>query len=473
MAKFEFPVKFHRFTTAEFDKKKADYVAKYGYTMHIPGFTDIVKFDLGKAPTDEETKQYKAKNIDALGQYRYDEIKKLMAKKRESFLRMMASPTPTWINNIGTSMTLLDDINDAAGTLSIVCRIGAHLLPRVAGKVLLGPAGWALTAADIANVGMTIMRSPISALKLKPALHRATTTNPFCKEARVSRSIRLKKIKPNKGEIIEALQVTNGIFGIGLCLGPIVGAVIEAFTGPYRVLTGKKVRVKWPIPDLTHLELHTMLGFKAAQMLNFGGQELSEEEHMKTYAVANMATQVLWPLFQEYHPLDQIDGIENMILTPPSVRDPLTKLLFEEEGIDHTKRVGHLHAEQTQGSVSELMDIGFDLNPASFDEFADLYKHTYTGLIGSQSVNDCAQNSLALLEGEDAVELDFNPVEKAMHAIMDAGYRFTLDTTQAQLSCFANEIVFRDANNHDMTFRGFKDDITKNCGIKFTTEIPT
>lgn len=467
MPQYDWPVKLHRFTTEEFDRKRAEYVAKYGYTMHIPGFTDIVKFDLGNPPTADEVKQYKAKNITALGQSRYNDIQKLMAKKKESFLRMMASPTPTWINNIGTTMTFMDDVNDAAGTLSAVCRIGAHLLPRTLGKLLMGPAGWALTIADIAQVANTLMQSPLTTLTRKSDLAKASATNPFCKEARASRSKRLKRIKPSKGEIIEALQVTKNLFGVGLCLGPLVGAFVEAFTGPFRVLSGKTVTVKWPIPELSSLELRAMEGLEACQQLNTGGQELSQEDHMKTYAVANMATQVLYPLFQQYHPLDKIDGIENILRTPRAVTDPLTQLLFEEQGIDHTQRIGHLHANHNPTSASELMDIGFDLNPASFDEFANLSKHTYTGLIGSQSVNDFAQNSLALLEGEESVELDYHPVEKACFKIMDNGWRFHDQTTTEQLECFALKVQEWYDQGYDFEWRDLKPRLVEQCAITF------
>ena len=107
--KYEFPVGKHRFTTEEFNKRKADYVAKYGYTINIPGFRDVVKFDTTPPPNEYELERYKAKDVLALGFHRYEKIAEHMQAKRESFLRMMGSPTPTWINNIGTTMTFLDD----------------------------------------------------------------------------------------------------------------------------------------------------------------------------------------------------------------------------------------------------------------------------------------------------------------------------------------------------------------------------
>ncbi|GAH51092.1 unnamed protein product, partial [marine sediment metagenome] len=288
----------------EFTRKKAEYNAKYGYTMHIPGLSDIVKFDTTSPPTDDEVAKYKAKDVDALGGIRYEEIKNHMAKKKESFLRMMDSPTPTWIGNIGTSMTFLDDVNDSMGTLAVLARLGAHMLPKAAGRFLLGPAGWALAIADICQIAMNVMRSPLTRVMRKSALSKATATNPFCKEARVQRAKKLKRIKLTKGEIIEGLQTTENVFGVGLCLGPIVGAFLEAFAGLVRVLQGKKVRVKWPLPKWSDYEVQGMKGLEAAQQLNTGGQELSDEDHIKSYIVANMASQILYPVFQLSHPLD-------------------------------------------------------------------------------------------------------------------------------------------------------------------------
>jgi hypothetical protein len=467
MAKFEFPVKLHRFTNEEFTRKKAEYNAKYGYTMNIPGLSDIVKFDTTPAPTEIELAQYKAKDVDALGQYRYDKIQKLMQAKKESFLRMMDSPNPTWLNNIGTSMTFLDDVNDACGTLSAIARIGAHVLPKAVGRMLLGPAGWALLAADIANIAMSIMRAPISRVMRKSSLSKATSSNPFCKEARVARANRLKRIKPSKGEVIEALQVTNNVFGVGLSLGPIVGAIEEAFAGPARVLMGERVRVKYPITHPYTWELRAMEGLEACQQLNTGGQELSDEDHIKSYIVSNMASQCLYPFFQEYHPFDNIEGVENIIRTPRPVRDPGTKHILEEAGIDWHTRDGFLHSEGGQSSVGELMDIGFDLNTKSFLEVAENTKHDYKGLVGAQSVNDFAQNSLALIEGEDQVELDYHPVEKAMFTIMDAGWIFWTATTDDQVKCFADKVMELDALGINLPFKELKPLIHSECGIYF------
>lgn len=462
---FEFPISRHRFTTEEFNQKKADYVAKYGYTMYIPGFSDIFKLNIPKPPTEEETKLYLKKDVKALGAFRYEQIKEYKAEKKEAFLRMMGSPTPTWINNIGTSMTFLDDINDTAGTLSVVARTAAHLLPKAVGKFFMGPAGWALTVADAVNVAMTIARAPLDRLTRKGHLDAGYDMNPFSKEAKVRRAKRLRRIKPSKGEFIELFQTTNNMFGVGLSLGCLVGAFIEAFTGPYRVLTGKKVTVKWPIPKISSVESSAMTGMLAAFNLNNAGSLVSDEDILKTNLVAEMATHVLHPLFQEYHILARIDGLEHIIPTPPKVKDPITKLILEEEGIDPEKAVGFPHAEETDGSAGSLMDVAPSRRFTNLHGYARNNRNTPQGVLGMQAANNFAENSLALFEGADQVETQHHPALKAAFLIIHNGYFFGEKVKWTEIECFIRRIKSLSLDDIHPTFEDLRDYICPGCGI--------
>ena len=462
---FEFPVGRHRFTTEEFNKKRAAYVAKYGYTMSIPGFSDIFRIGIDYKPTEEEVKLYRKKDIKALGFDKFDQISRVMKKKKEAFLRMMSSPTPTWINNIGTTMTFLDDINDAAGTLSFIARSMARIVPKALARYFMGPAGWALTVADVVGMAMNIARAPINAIMSKARLNANLADNPFSKTARVQRSVRLRRMKPSKGKFIELFQTTNNMFGIGLSLGPIVGACIEAFTGPFRVLQGKKVRVKWPLPDFSYFERVAMTSITAADALSFGDDELSWEDHCKTYLVAEMATQVLYPLFEEYHPIDQIEGIENIIPTPPKPTDPLTKLLFDEEGVDPNTHIGFPNAEDTQGSAGELMDTTSRYGALSFNKFVRKNSRNYLGLVGMQAVNNFTLNSLALWEGADQVQTEVSPILKACFKIIEHGFEMPKYTYEAQYNAFGQVVLDLESAYHDVSWKMIKDYICPQLGI--------
>lgn len=473
MGRYQFPVKLWRFTSEEFDKRKADHVAKYGYNINIPGFSDIIKLGLDQPPTEEELSKYRPADPGELSVYRWKQIKAYKQRKKDSFLRMMASPSPTWMQNIGSAMTFLDDVNDTLGTLSMVLRIAAHMLPKALGKILMGPAGWALTAAEIANVGMTLSRLPIRAVAVKTKLHKGLGLNPFSKKAKVSRAAKLRRIRPGKGEIIEALQTTDNICGVGLCLGPIVGLVQDVIFGTYRVLTGKSVTVStpyWPMAPHEQLGLNV---FKAVQQLWTGGQELTDDDHTRALLAANMATQIAWPLIQSWHPVDNISNINNIELQAPLPKDPTTLAIFAEEGIDPRKHRGFLSTNREFSTPIDLWDSAEPMIDDSFHEYCDRNKHNLKGFMTAETGVETIQNLYALIEGEDQVELDYSHTEKALHKMFDNGYRFHEITTSEQLACFAQKCEEWGDQGYEMQWSDLSWRLFQACRVIFTRKLPT
>lgn len=472
MGRYNFPVKLHRFTSEEFTKRKAAYVAKYGYTVNIPGFQDIIKLGLDQPPSEKELSQYSSKDPGDLSVHRWQEIKKYKAKKKESFMRMMSSPSSNWQNNVGTAMTLLDDVNDTLGTLSMVARLTAHMLPKALGKVLLGPAGWALTAAEIANIGMTLSRLPLKALKLKPQLHKGLGLNPFAKKARVARAAKLRTLRPSKGEIIEALQTTDNICGVGLCLGPIVGLLQDIAAGMYRVATGKKVKINMPWAGLATHEQLALNVFKAVQQLWTGGPELTHEDKTKTILAANMATQVAYPLLQDWHPIDMIDGLNNMEIQAPWPTDPTTLETLLEAGISQRQAIGMLSWDKEYVTPLDLWDSAEPMINESFHNYCDENKHNLQGYMTAQTSVDTIQNLYALTEGEGQVELDYSYTEKAIHKMFDNGWRFHRNNTLEMLQCFSGCCEKWGEQGYDFAWKDLQQRIVYQCRTMFTRTIP-
>lgn len=472
MAKYEFPVKLHRFTSKEFTAIKAKHIAKYGYTINIPGFSDIVKLGQDNPPTEEELSKYRSDKPGELGEKRWQEIKALKQRKKESFLRMMSSPSPTWMTNIGTAMTFLDDINDTLGTAAMVARLTAHMLPKAFSKVLMGPAGWALAAADIANIGMTLSRLPLKAVKLKPKLHKGLGLNPFSKKARVARAAKLRSVGISKGELIEALQTTDNIVGVGLCLGPIMGLIQDVIFGTYRVMQGKKVRISVDFPTLLPYEAMGLKAMKAAFMLMSGGQELSDDDHARSVLAFNAAIQVAYPIVKFWHPIDKISNINNLEILAPMPIDPLTLEILHWEGIDPRRHRGWLHVDKEYSTCTDLWDATESMIDSSFHEYCNRNKHNQMGLMTAQTAVDATQNIYALTEGEDQVELDYSYTEKAIHKMFDNGYRFVERTTPVQLECFAQTIERWGEEGFNPTWKDIMRRMFDYCRIRFTHKTP-
>ena len=473
MAKYEFPVKLHRFTTAEFSKRKAAYVAKYGYTINIPGFSDIIKLGLDQPPTEEELSKYSSKDPGELSVRRWEQIKAYKLKKKESFLRMMQSPSSTWMNNIGTAMTFLDDVNDSLGTLSMVCRFAAHMLPKALGKLLLGPAGWALTAAEIANIGMTLSRLPLKAVNLKSNLHKGLGLNPFSKKARVSRAAKLRTVRPSKGELIEALQTTDNIFGVGLCLGPIMGLLTDLAFGAYRLVAGKSVKVNMPWAGLATHEHMALNVFKAVQQLWTSGTTLTQEDKTKSILAMNAATQVAYPLLQDWHPVDNISNINNIEIQAPWPTDPTTLETLREAGYSQRQAIGFLSWDKEYATPMDLWDSSEPQIDDQFHKYCHKNKHNYQGYMAAETGVESIQNLYSLMEGEEYVILGYSHTEKAIHKMFDNGWRFDKENTPECIDCFAQMCEQWGDEGYEFAWQDMQPLLEQTCHVIFTRKMPT
>jgi hypothetical protein len=440
MPKFESPVQLPQFTDSTWAAKKAKHVAKYGYRITVPAFDDIFHTSIVSPPSKSELDLYKAKKKDDLGKKRFEEIRRYQAKKREAYLRMIASPSPEWAQNVGSALNFLDDLNDSLGTLAFLAKFTARLVPRAIGKILMGPAGWALTAAEIVGFVGNLTYMPLSALQGKRALNDMTSRNPLTKKAAVSRARKLRKTMPTKGQIIEALQTTDGMFGYGISIGPLMGFAQDIAFGAYRVATGKKVEVKHaPMTYPTWMKALSP-GVFALQAILPGNPVIDDDTYKRAVMTAYAMSQVMRPYVLDWNPLDQVDGLENVIVQARPVIQPSTLMLLEEEGIDPKSVTGFPQIGKREATFEELWDGSAEKTTNAFHGYAKRNKNTYEGWMTAQFVSDIGHNMIALAEGDDAVIMDYDPVEKACHNMLYAGYVMFPTPTEAKTKAFVNWI---------------------------------
>ncbi|KKN27134.1 hypothetical protein LCGC14_0867520, partial [marine sediment metagenome] len=302
--KFQAPIKMPRFTREEFIKEKQKYVAKYGYKIHIPQFSDIFTWNVTPEPSPAELQLYRQKKVKELGEARYAAIKALMLKKRENYLRILASPTPQFIQNAASVLTTLDDVNDVLGTAAVVARIVARRLPAMAAKFLLGPAGWALVGADIAGLALKLYSLPFKARRLQHELNETLKGNPLSKKGKLRRLNKLKRLRISKGELIEALQTTDNMFGVGISLGGIMGLLTDIPAGIYHHIRGEKVTVTGLPKTLDFLDLPWTRLFKSVSQLFQGDTNLPDEELNKAIVATNLASRSAHGYLGGISPLD-------------------------------------------------------------------------------------------------------------------------------------------------------------------------
>jgi len=470
--KFEFPVKLPRWTKEEFDLKRQAYTAKHGYEIHVPGFEDIFHWKWINEPSPSELALYKSKDVPALGEKRYEEIKSLMLKKKEKFLRILSSPTPRYALNAGAVMTFLDDVNDAVGTLGVAARTAAHLLPRTAAKFVTGPAGWAFLAADITNIAMNLSRLPWKAKRLQHDFHSAMDLNPLSKKAKLRRLYKLKRFQMSKGEAIEFLQTTDNIFGVGLCLGPIVGLVQDVAFGMYRAFQGREVKVTGLPTPFYYADRIAQRFFRGCAQLWYGNPDIDDHDKGMTMVAFNYATQWQKTMIGDNSSLDFIDDPADIELPVHGPIYPSTVDVIESEVGRIEDYLNWPATGEKWMSTNQVFDHDLDQIQENIKSWQDRNKRDMESSVCMQNAIESGMNSLALLEGDDAVEWTYDAVSLSYLKMFNSGYRLPLNTTPEQLECFTNHLAAYGSQGIEPNIHEILSAAFLGCGFELTTEVP-
>jgi len=456
MAEWLAPFHRPRMTTAQFEKQKAAYVAKYGYTITIPGLSDIIKVGVEKPMSYQEELDYKNKKWDAFSLGRLDDIRNMKQKRKDRYLAMLGSPTPKIFRNAGSILTALDDCQDALSTICALGRIAIAAAPRVLGKLMSGPVGWLMTAVDIMNLVMAIGRTPQTLMAGKRQKDGATRDNPFTKKAAVARAKKLRRALPTKGDVIETLQTTDSIFGVGLCLGPIVGLAQDIFFGTVRTTFKKPPSIKVPIPDLPHWGKVARRAAKSVAMFFGGPWQTDDEMLLEVYMAAYLAHQDLSHFQQEWNPLDTVEDPQDLELLAPMPQNVLSLEVIEEQGIPLEEICGWPHNDQLWGNITDISDANEGPTSQNLRAFMTRNEHNWMGYSAGVLASETAFNSLVNLEGPEDIRYDYTIQSKIGTKFLQNGYYPDPDQPQDSLDRLVMIMDYYERTNYNVTWTELK-----------------
>jgi len=431
MANWTFPIDPIRFTDDEMKRKKAEYVAEHGYQVALPGITEIItlwnptepdaqemgywdqrhkaEYLINKYPASTYIPTWQEQTLIPMANYRYHEITRIVDRKRDRYKRMLASPTPTWMTNIASVMTWFDDVNDLLGTAGVVFRTASFLLPKVAKRFFLGPAGWLFLLADIFGILLSLTSSlmtvPFHCTQFKRHIEGVRSANPFSTESKQRRANKLRRLRPSMGEAIEALQTTDQVFGRGLCLGPILGAAYDIGFGLYKHVRGERVSVKSPLPRLRAYEKLAYKSTRQLAALGLAADELTEEDHFRVIMAAYVSQCVIRSTILEWNPLDQVEGLHDISIPAEGPTHPSTRYVLEEFGIQPGERIGWPFLDKEYVSYDEIWDTYREpLEQSTMDYFVR-NRRTEQGLLAAQNAKEAGMMAQSNIEGTNPLEL--------------------------------------------------------------------
>ncbi len=449
LAPFHLP----NFTTEEFEKMRDKYVAKYGYTVSFPELRDIIIIDTFRPMTIFEVDHWKRRDYKWFSDERYNEIKAWKNKKRERFLRMLASPTPDIVRNVGSIMEALDDTQDALVSIAMFGRILIGILPSLFAKVLIGPVGWLLTASDLLNFSSLITALVRPRMSGKRALNLLEPNNPLSNKGKARLTKRVLKAMPSTSDIIQLLQVTGSVFGFGLSLGPILGLAEDLIAGFIRTAMGQEVHFEAPDIPLTQWSVQITSAIANVGYILANPFKTDEPMLTEVLLTAYLAHQVVGPILKQFDVLESVPNLEQLNFLAPIPTDVLTIEIIEEEGLDVLSTVGWPHNKAMWTKITPFWQYGKEIATENLYHMMELNKDNRRGQLIGFLGNATAFQSLANIVGEENVIYDHTAAAKAINAMIQAGYQLSESVPPEKITLLADWLEELDEIEDSPTFR--------------------
>jgi len=434
---------------SEYAKAKAAYIEKNGYTITIPGLSDIIKIRTEEPMSALEHHNWKKKNWDYFSPKRLEQCKKQKAKRLERYTAMLASPTPAIMQNAGSIMCAIDDAQDAISTLGVIGRLAARIAPKAIGPLIQGPVGLLITASDMLNIIQAVPQACLMPMMGKRKKETLQKGSPRHNMARLKSADKITKALPTKGDWIQAAQTTEQVFGFGVSLGPIVGLIQDIFWGTVRSRPGVAPKIKLPAPDLKHWYKAAHKMAKAATILWGFSHETDDEDILLWLAATELAFQALQDVQRDWNPLEQVEDIANLEVKAPVPWHTLTIEVILEETIPFEDSLGWPQTGQLWETIKTLVDTTHWVAAENLHQFTLRNKHNWTGYAGAVCAVEGAMFSVTVLEGEEFVEYHYSVPARVANILLQHSLRLDPHQPIEKFTAFVQYMIYLDDIGQD------------------------
>lgn len=319
-------------------------------------------------------------------------------------------------------------------SLGLVGRLAGRFVPVV---------GWVLLASDLLNLlsflGMMATpayalacRAPLETLAagipaavFKNALKKEAWSmgalNPFSRQARATRLVRAAGRLPTISNLVEVAQTTDQLFGVGISLGGMVGALNEILFGGVAQAQGQKVQIllpgQRPAVEGAAKEKFSLLPPANQRVLQQAGdialtagavwrvQEVFDEtDHLLTAVAYHQAIAVLYDFWHDLPYQDDVAALADRELAAPLNVDATTVAWAELEGITlENHRRWWWAGSPRVATLGEYVEQHRAAVPAALHEFLAPRRGAAAGALYGGLVNAITDNLFALLEPDSDV----------------------------------------------------------------------
>lgn len=442
------PFHLPKFTDDEYSRQKAAYVAKNGYTITLPGLSDIIKIRTEDPMTTEESGWWNNKQYDKFGPQRLEEIRRQKQKRLEKYQAMLASPTPAVVSSAGSVLTAIDDAQDAISTLAVIGRLGARIAPKAIGKLLEGPVGVVATAADVLNLIQAVPQACMSPMFGKRRAETLTKASPKHVRASAKTAARMAKYSPNKGDWIQALQTTEQMIGFGISLGPLVGLAEDILAGTVRVTQGKPVKIKFPVPDFKHWIRAAEKVLKAGPLLWGIPHYTDEDEILQWTAAMHLAYQAVFDIQDQWNALDAVEDVATAEVKALQPWHTLTKEVIAEGPLPLSQVVGWPQTGRVWSRIQDIADATEPVAQRNLEQFVTRNKHSWRGYTGAHCMVQGGLFAVATWEGEEQIVYEYSGTSQTAITMLLHAQRLDPNQPIEKFTDFVQYMQYNDSIGH-------------------------
>lgn len=482
---------FHRphMPTWEFNERKRAYVEKYGYTVTIPGLEDIFHIKAEKPLTAEEQHHWKKKNYKFFDPDRYEEIRYMKKRRKDKFLSMMSSPSPSIFGARAAIITSLDDTQDALSTLSAIGTLAYMGSSAAMKKIISGPLGWLMTAENGINYVTKRLSPERGTGGEKASREKTTEKGGKARQARVKKTERMLKAGKWQGKIIEALQTTDSIFGSGISLGALMNLPIDFVSGFVRTVTLQKVDMKFPTIDIPHWQRvarKNTRDFAALEAIrrSYTTEEhhspvvrtkhdvgiesiLSDQEIAEAHVALFLSTQTMHMMADTYDPLDLNLPHDQLELKAPLPTNVLTLEVIKEAGDDPEEGSVWPSTGEKWSNARDLVEENARNFTENFNAYCGRNAHSEIGRCVSGYSVDSALYNCENFAGTGAVEIENTPASRTISSLQAMNFCVDQDLTSGQKQVFAEYLQRCNKQNYTPNTREILTHAERHCGFSF------
>lgn len=535
MADYAAPFHMPTFSDQEYLDKKAKYVAENGYTVTFPRFGDIIHVPIIPRMTDQEKGLWYSGRRKEIAPRRQQQLSFIKERNRERYNRMMASPTPNWVSSYTSILTALDDAQDALITLAAIGRIAIKFIPRFLSRFLMGPVAWLWLISSLMSLLMAPSMCALTPLKCKREMKkklarrrkslsaRVRTPEKFTKAWYRMQKEKLKRgykgyaksggFLPSFAEGIQVLQVTDGIYGYGLAIGPIFGLAYDLIAGSVRWSMGQKVSFKnapsdveiyqrvadkknnyarWKRPkekmsrdqflNWKHDKIRAGtwgvrsqqddLVQKAMKQHSTYGGVLRRTDYLEEtlfYIGNQLASQGIKNVLDYWDPTYEVEGLEHIEVEAYCEPNPLIEEMLREEGVDPEAGIAWPSTGTRWATYEDISRTTAPVAAANFAHFSDTCPDERLKIIGEISAIEGALHSISMIEEEGLVDIQYHAAITITETLLDHGYSFPKTITEDQIYKFGYWCLDQEEVGQQPTLREILHFADINCGFEFTT----